>query len=88
VVGCPIGNCHHEHGNVRGQARVKYLKELLDQIGVGGDRLEMYFVSGGMGNSFADAMEEMTERVRGLGPNPLKARAVSEDGAVSEDAGR
>jgi len=72
VVGCPIGNCHHVSGNVRGLARVKYTKKLLDEIGLGGERLEMYFGSGGMGMTFANAVREITERVRGLGPNPLK----------------
>jgi len=72
VVGCPLGNCHHVRGNVRGLARVKYTKRLLDEIGLGGERLEMYFVSGGMGMTFANAVREMTERVRALGPNPLR----------------
>ncbi len=72
VVGCPIGNCHHVSGNVRGLARVKYTKKLLDEIGLGGERLEMYFGSGGMGMTFANAVREITERVRALGPNPLK----------------
>jgi len=72
IVGCPIGNCHHVHGNVRGLARVKYIKKLLDEIGLGGERLEMYFVSGGMGMTFANVVREITERVRALGPNPLK----------------
>jgi F420-non-reducing hydrogenase iron-sulfur subunit len=72
IVGCPIGNCHHVHGNERGLARVKYTKKLLDEVGLSGERLEMYFVSGGMGETFASAMREMTERVRALGPNPLK----------------
>jgi len=73
VVGCPIGNCHHVHGNVRGRARVEYAKALLDQIGLGGKRLEMYFVSGGMGNPFANAIRELTERVKKVGPNPLRS---------------
>ena len=76
VVGCPIGNCHHVHGNIRGRARVKQTKQLLDEIGLGGGRLEMYFVSGGMGNTFANAIREMTERIQTLGPNPLKKRAA------------
>jgi F420-non-reducing hydrogenase iron-sulfur subunit len=72
VVGCPIGNCHHVRGNERGNARVERAKDLLDQIGLGGERLEMFFVSGGMGDTFARLATEMTERVRALGPNPLK----------------
>ncbi len=72
VVGCPIGNCHHVHGNERGWARVAYTRKLLDEIGLGSERLEMFFVSGGMGNAFAEIAREMTERIRKLGPSPLR----------------
>jgi len=74
VVGCPLGNCHHVRGNERGKARVERAKILLDEIGLGGDRVEMFFVSGGMGATFAHYAEEMTERIRALGPNPLRER--------------
>ena len=72
VVGCPIGNCHHVRGNERAKFRVDRLKGMLDEIGIGGERLEMYFVSGGMGETFAKVAQEMTERIRELGPSPLK----------------
>jgi coenzyme F420-reducing hydrogenase delta subunit len=72
VVGCPIGNCHHVHGNIRGQARVNHTKEMLREIGLEEERLAMYFVSGGMGMTFANAIQEMTDRVKALGPSPLK----------------
>ena len=72
VVGCPMGNCHHVRGNERGKARVERAKGLLDDIGLGGERLDMFFVSGGMGATFVHYAEEMTERIRSLGPNPLR----------------
>jgi len=72
VVACPLGNCHHVRGNERGYERVKMTKKILDDIGLGGDRLEMYFMSGGQGRAFAEAAEEMTKRISELGPNPLK----------------
>lgn len=72
VVGCPIGNCHHVRGNERARIRVEKAKELLDEIGIGAERLEMHFVSGGMGETFAKVAQEMTERIRTLGPSPLK----------------
>jgi F420-non-reducing hydrogenase iron-sulfur subunit len=78
VVGCPIGNCHHVRGNERGLARVEYTKKLLDDIGLGGERLQMYFVSGGMGNTFANAIRDITRRVQELGPSPLKATRSQE----------
>jgi len=71
VVGCPIGNCHHVRGNERASMRVDKAKKLLDEIGIDGERLEMHFVSGGMGETFARVAKEMTERIRELGPSPL-----------------
>ncbi len=71
VVACPIGNCHHVRGNEHGELRVEYTKKILDSIGLNGERLNMYFLSGGQGKSFAEAAQEMTERIRELGPNPL-----------------
>jgi F420-non-reducing hydrogenase iron-sulfur subunit len=72
LVACPIGNCHHVRGNERGLARVRRAQKILDEIGLGGERLDMYFMSGSQAHSFADAAQEMTERIRRLGPNPLK----------------
>jgi len=33
----------------------------------------MYFMSGAEAGKFVEAVNEMTERVKKLGPNPLKA---------------
>jgi coenzyme F420-reducing hydrogenase delta subunit len=76
VVACPVGNCHHVRGNERGYARVMRAKDTLDEIGIGGERLAMYFVSGGQGGTFAEAAKEMTERIRAMGPNPIKAQTT------------
>ncbi len=72
IVACPIGNCHHVRGNERGLARVKRAKSLLDEIGLGADRLEIFFMSGGQGHTFAMCAQQMVDRMRALGPNPLK----------------
>lgn len=72
TVACPIGNCHHVRGNERGRARVHRAKQILDEVGLGGERLDMFFMSGSQGEAFAGAAEIMTNRIRELGPNPLK----------------
>ena len=59
-------------GNERARVRVSRVKKLLDEIGIGSERLEMYFVSGGMGETFARVANEMTELIRALGPSPLR----------------
>jgi coenzyme F420-reducing hydrogenase delta subunit len=75
-VGCPIGNCHHVRGNERGLARINRAKQILDEIGLGRERLEMFFMSGSQGQSFAMAAHTMTERIRKLGPNPIKPKKI------------
>jgi F420-non-reducing hydrogenase iron-sulfur subunit len=72
VVACPIGNCHHVSGNERGLARLKRAQEILDEIGIGSERLEMFFMSGSQAQAFAASVDKMTDRIRELGPNPLK----------------
>ncbi len=54
------------------ERRVNYVKGLLDEIGLGGERLEMYFLSSAEGARWAEIATEMTQRILELGPNPLK----------------
>ena len=75
VVACPIGNCHHVRGNERGRARVQRAREILEEVGLEGERLGMFFMSGSQAQTFAAAAHTMTERIRKLGPNPLKGPA-------------
>ena len=72
VAGCLEGDCHFNNGNLRAAARVEYLKKLLDEIHVGGERIQMVRMSAGMGERFARTAEEFTDKIRQLGPNPVK----------------
>ena len=66
------------------QRRVKHLKEILDRIGLGGDRLEMYFISSSEGQLFAEVVGEMTKRIEELGPNPLRDASLKTEAMVKE----
>lgn len=77
VVGCLEGDCHFLVGNLRARKRVEYTKKLLDAIGVGGERLEMYNLSASMGSRFAEVAQEFTERIKKLGPSPVNGRVKS-----------
>ena len=68
VAGCLEGNCHYMNGNLRARQRVERAKELLTELGIEPERLEMYNMSAAMGNRFAEVANEMTERIRSLGP--------------------
>ena len=77
IVACPIGNCHHVHGNVRATKRLDYARELLEGIGLDGDRLGIFYMSGSQAHAFASAAEQMTERIRKLGPSPLRKESTN-----------
>ena len=72
VAGCLEGDCHYQSGNLRARKRVNYVREILEKIGMEVDRVAMYNVSAGDGPKFADIAREMTEKVKELGPSPIK----------------
>ena len=53
VVGCLEGDCHFNSGNFRARKRVEQAQQILDAIGVGGQRAQMYNLSSGEGPRFA-----------------------------------
>jgi len=73
VAGCLEGDCHFKNGNIEAAKRVAYLKKLLDEIGIEGERVEMILMSAGMGERFAQTAADITEKIRKLGPNPVKS---------------
>lgn len=66
------GDCHYLEGNVNARRRVKYIQDLLAQIGLEPERVRMYNMSSVMAADFANAAIEMTQKINELGPNPLR----------------
>ncbi len=72
VAGCLEGDCHFVEGNYRAKRKVNHAKRLLEEIGFESERLEMFNLSSAMAGRFAEIIEEMTDRIRKLGPSPLR----------------
>ncbi len=72
VAGCLEGDCHFIEGNLHAKRRVKRVKEILEQVGLGAERVEMFNLSAGQGGRFAEIVREMDERIRKLGPSPIR----------------
>jgi coenzyme F420-reducing hydrogenase delta subunit len=51
---------------------------MLQEAGLEGDRVEMYNIGASDAVKFAAACNEMTERAKSLGPNPLRKKEVTE----------
>jgi F420-non-reducing hydrogenase iron-sulfur subunit len=71
-----MGDCHFLEGNLRAKERVAHAKEILDEIGMDGRRLEMYHIGASDAPNWAKAVREMTERALELGANPIRSRVL------------
>ena len=70
VLGCPAGSCHHLSGNIRAAKKIAYARTILGEIGIEKERVEMFPLGPDWASQFVRIADEMTERVRELGPNP------------------
>lgn len=68
VCGCLKGGCHFVEGNLHAEDRIKLAKEILEAIGIGGNRVDMFFISSAMAPRFVEVAKEVTEKIRTLGP--------------------
>jgi len=74
VVGCIEGECHYQSGNYRARKRVEQAQQILETVGVGGERVQMYNLSSSEGPRFAQIATEMFEKISGMGPNPVRTQ--------------
>jgi F420-non-reducing hydrogenase iron-sulfur subunit len=74
VAGCLEGGCHFVEGNLRAKRRIASARRMLDDIGLGGERLRMVNLSASEAPTFVARVREMVETVERLGPNPLRKR--------------
>ena len=79
VAGCLEGGCHFLEGNFKAKKRVQFVKRLLAGIGIEPERLEMFNLSSAEGPRFAEIAREMTEKIKALGPSPLRRDKIKKD---------
>jgi F420-non-reducing hydrogenase iron-sulfur subunit len=77
IGGCWPGDCHYINGNYKARRRVALLTEILKQFGVGEERLWLRWVAASEGNMFQEVITDMTQKLKELGPSPLKGQLVA-----------
>jgi coenzyme F420-reducing hydrogenase delta subunit len=77
VGGCWPGDCHYINGNLKARRRVALLHEILGQYGIEQERLWLRWIAASEGVQFAEIVDDMTQRLRTLGPCSLARRKVS-----------
>jgi len=71
VAGCLEGGCHYTSGNLYAKQRVQYMCDMLDEMGLEKERLRMVNISAAMARPLSDAITDMVETLRKLGPSPI-----------------
>ena len=74
VIGCHIGDCHYVSGNLEAEKKVKIVKKLLEIVGFESERLALEWVSAAEGMRFSRLIKDFVEKIKRLGPNPLKKK--------------
>ncbi|NTV13517.1 MAG: hydrogenase iron-sulfur subunit [Desulfobulbaceae bacterium] len=76
VVGCPINECHNLMGSQRAAHRVLAVRKALTELGVEGERIEMFHLPRGLHPEFFVVVSQMEERIRSMGPSPFTGGAA------------
>ncbi|NIO16825.1 MAG: hydrogenase iron-sulfur subunit [Deltaproteobacteria bacterium] len=72
ICGCHPGDCHYQEGNLKAKNRAEGIYLLLEDFGLEMERFRLEWISASEGPKFANLMNEFTEEIRKLGPNPYK----------------
>lgn len=68
LCGCHPGDCHYREGNYKALRRYLLLKQMLSQLGLDDGRLRLEWIGASEPAKFRKVADEMTARVRQLGP--------------------
>lgn len=72
VITCPLGECRLAEGNYRAQVRIRHIGRLLDEIGLGGERLILlHSAAGAQGADVPALVEQAISRLSALQPSRL-----------------
>ena len=68
ITGCHPGDCHYLEQNYKTMRRYLLLRRTLAQMGVEPQRIKLVWASASEGAIFADAITQMVQDVKALGP--------------------
>lgn len=72
LIGCPIEKCRTMDGNLRAQKRVAFVRRILDEIGIKGERLSLFLREPMDEKGVREVVGEFLAFIRALGPSKLK----------------
>ncbi len=88
ISGCHPGDCHYHNGNIAAMRRAPMLGRLLEDYGIDQQRFRLEWISASEGERFATVVNEMTERIRQLGPCRPGGERTERGGELPEVAAK
>jgi F420-non-reducing hydrogenase iron-sulfur subunit len=72
ISGCHPGDCHYTSGNLKMRNRFALLSKLVEEAGIEPERIHLQWASAAEGEVFRQGVTEMVDRVKKIGPNPVR----------------
>jgi F420-non-reducing hydrogenase iron-sulfur subunit len=84
VGGCHPGDCHYIEGNCKALRRVHLLRRMLRDLGIDEERLRLEWISASEGERLQQVADDMTEKLRAIGPLSLPKQHLNWDQELNE----
>src|SRR3990172_989884 len=84
IGGCHPGDCHYAEGNFKMLRRFQLLQRLLRDMGIAEPRLRLEWISAAEGEKVKTVINDMTARLKALGPLGLPRRFCEWDREMGE----
>jgi F420-non-reducing hydrogenase iron-sulfur subunit len=72
IGGCHPGDCHYQEGNYKALRRYRLLRRMLQSLGIEEQRVRLEWISASEADRLRNAINDMVENVRALGPLHLE----------------
>ncbi len=72
VMGCHPGECHYQDSNMKAEARLLVIDEMLSLMGLEKERFRLVWCSSAEAERFAGVICDMTETLKSMGPSPYR----------------
>jgi F420-non-reducing hydrogenase iron-sulfur subunit len=76
VAGCHPGDCHYREGNYYARRRFALLEKTIETLGLESERLMLAWISATEGQRFAEVTNEFANRIKQMGPSPIKKKVA------------
>ena len=73
-----MGDCHYDAGNYKLDRRMRLIYRLVEDMGIGKERVHHDWISASEGEKFSSSVKMMVNRIKELGPAPLKQQLDAE----------